>query len=457
MRVPFGVGAYRRDAGNFAEIKCINMFAEKSPTSEGEVALIGRWGLQSSASRGSGPVHAVMWKSGVFGGDMFTLSGGTLYRGGTALGAIDGFGPVSFAFSDLELVVTQGASAWSYNGTDLEAIDFPDGANVRAVAFVAGMFVFVRDGSGRFYWSAVLDARTIGALDYATAESSPDPLRDVVVMRGNLYLLGASTIEVWFATGALDLPFTRVDQRLYPIGVMATGCAREMDNTLFIVGSDGVAYRLEEVAQRLSDHGIEERIGQSTACSAFVIEYQGHKFFCIRLVDQGAWLYDAATGEWCEFASYGRDNWRAQCAVALDRTIYLGDDETGTVWTFTDTPQDGEAVVEARWSAGFRIDGGTVSLDSLQVEANVGWTQFLEGQGSAPQIEMRTSRDAGATFGSWRSANLGRQGRYRNRARWTRLGMFDHPGALIEFRITDPSPRRVSGVRANEAGGGRSR
>jgi hypothetical protein len=455
-RIPFGLGAYRRDAGNFAEIRCVNMFAEKSPTSEGEVALVSRGGLASSASRGTGPVPALMWKSGVFSGALFTLSDNDLYRVGTLLGTIDGSGPVSFAFSDLELVITRGSSAWSYDGTDLQAIVFPDGAHVTAVAFVAGLFVFARAGSGKFYWSAVLDGRSIDSLDFATAESSPDPLRDIVVMRGNLFLLGASTIETWFPTGALDLPFTRIDQRLYPIGVIATGCAREMDNTLFIIANDGLVYRLDEVAQRLSDHGIEERIGAASSYAAFVIEYQGHKFFCIRL-SQGTWAYDAATGQWCEFASYGRDNWRVQCAVAVDQTVFMGDDDGPQVWVFTDTPQDDGDTMESLWTAGFRIPGGTQIIDTITVDANVGWTEFLSGQGEAPQIEMRASRDAGATFGSWRATNLGRQGRYRNRARWTRLGVFDAPGALFEFRVTDPAPRRVSGVLVNEAGGGRSR
>lgn len=456
MRIPFGIGAYRRDAGNFAELKCVNMFVEKSPTSEGEAALIGRWGLLSSVTRGAGPIHALMQKAGVFNGDLFTLSDNALYRGAALLGSIDGDGPVSFAFSDLELVLTRGAQAWSYDGTDLAAIAFPDAANVTAVAFTAGLFVYAREGSGKFYWSAVLDGRSIDPLDFATAESSPDPLRDLLVMRGNLYLLGSNTIEVWFPTGALDLPFTRIDQRLYPIGVIAAGCARELDNTLFLIGNDGLVYRLDDVAQRLSDHGIEERIEDSASYLTFTIEYQGHKFFCIRL-DQGSWCYDAATGQWCEFASYGRTNWRAQCAVAVDQVIYLGDDEGGTVWTFQDTPEDDDGIVEARWTGGFRIPGGTAVLDNLYVDASVGWTEFQSGQGENPLIEMRASRSAGAQWTDWRTARLGMQGRYRNRARWTRLGIFDMPGVLLEFRITDPSPRRVSGVYANEAGGGRSR
>lgn len=454
--VPFGIGAYRRDTGKFAELKCVNMFAEKSPTAQGEVALISRWGLLPSASRGSGPVNAVMWKDGVFGGDLFTLSGNALYRGGTLLGSINGSGPVSFAFSDLELVIARGADAWSYDGTDLVAIAFPDGASVRAVAFTAGLFVFVRANSGKFYWSAVLDGRTVDSLDFATAESSPDPLRDAVVMRGNLYLLGASTIEVWFPSGGLELPFTRVDQRLYPIGVIETGCARELDNTLFLIGSDGLVYRLGDVAERLSDHGIEERIERSTSFGAFIIEYQGHKFFCIRL-SQGTWAFDAATGQWCEFASYGRDNFRAQCAVSMERTVYLGDDDGPTVWTFTDAAEDDGATMESRFSFGAALNGGTLAVDNISFTVNVGWTEHLSGQGSNPKMEVRFSRDAGATFGNWRETSFGAQGQYRTRARLTRCGMFDPPGFLGEARITDPISRRVSGGFINEAGGGRSR
>ena len=208
--------------------------------------------------------------------------------------------------------------------------------------------------------------------------------------------------------------------------------------------------------ERLSDHGIEERIAGSDNRFAFLIETEGHKFFCVRL-DGGTWAYDANTQQWCEFASYGRDNWRAQCAVAAGLPVYLGDDEDGTIWTLAEAPTDDGDTLESRWTAGFRIAGGVQAIDNLLVEANVGWTGDLSGQGEDPVLEMRASRDAGATWGAWRSAALGRQGKHRNRARFTRCGSFDFPGALFEFRITDPAPRRVSGVLVNEAGGGRSR
>ena len=82
---------------------------------------------------------------------------------------------------------------------------------------------------------------------------------------------------------------------------------------------------------------------------------------------------------------------------------------------------------------------------------------MLAGQGSDPLVEMRYSRDAGATWSSWDGVSMGRQGHYRERPEWRALGLFDAPGALMEFRCTDPVALRLSSVLVNEPVGGRSR
>jgi hypothetical protein len=49
------------------------------------------------------------------------------------------------------------------------------------------------------------------------------------------------------------------------------------------------------------------------------------------------------------------------------------------------------------------------------------------------------------------------EGGYRTVPEWRALGMFDFPGALFEFRVTDPVPFRVSAVKVNDPAGGRQR
>lgn len=451
--IQYGIGAYRRDQGNMPELKLVNFFVEKTPVTEGQVTLQSRRGLTQSYTAGTGPVRGIFQQDGSFSGDTFTVSSGTLYRGAASIGAITGSGHVSFACSGSELLVCAGASLYSYNGTNLVAVTFPDADNVIAVAFIAGLFVAIPANSQKFYWSAVLDGRTWGALDFASAELAPDNLLDALAFQGSLFLFGQDTIETWYPNGSLDLPFTRIDQRLYSRGVHSTGCCAILDNAPFFVADDGVLYRLSDVPERLSDHGIEERISASSSVICYAYSFEGHKFFVVRL-DSNSYQYDVATGQFSELASYGRTNFAARCAVNVDAIPYFGDDTAGKVWAFGSSYQDDGGTMEGIFSAGFHTTV-PVFIDTLEVVANVGWTDALGG--ADPVIEMRQSRDTGATWSGWRDASLGGQGHYRTRARYRRNGMFDSPGGLFEFRISDPTPRRISGVYVNEPGGGRSR
>lgn len=451
----YGKSSYLRENGNLPEFKLVNMFVEQAPVAEGGVVLQSRPGLAESATRGTGPINGIFSQEGTFDGDVFTLSGDTLYREDAILGTVLGDGPISWAASAIEVVITRGGSAYSYDGTDLAAIAFPDGAEVAAVAIMANIFIFIREGTHNFYWSAVLDARAIDSLDFASAETRPDNLLDVVSVGPFLFLLGEETTEVWTPGGPVDLPFSRIEGRLYRKGVLATGCAREQDNALTIIGNDGIVYRISDVPQRISDHGIEERIEASDTAAAFTFIHEGHNFFCVRL-EEGTWAFDVATGQWCEFQTYERDNFRAQCAATQGRTVLLGDDEDGTVWGLSGY-LDGEAHLMRLFTAAFPIRGGSVAVDSLDVETNTGWTEDLSGQGADPVLEMRSSRSASATWGDYKSAPLGAQGEYRQRTRYRRVGRFDAPAGVFEFRCSDPVPLRVSGVNVNEPGGGRSR
>lgn len=453
----YGKSAYRRDNGNLPELRLVNMLAETTPAAEDGVVITSRPGLVEQSTVGSGPINGIFAQAGVFSGDRLIISDATLYRNTTSLGAIAGTGPARFAASALEAVVTRGGAMRRTDGAAISTPTFPDSASVTAVAFLAGYFVAVRAGGHRFYWSAVLDATSWDALDFASAESAPDGLLDIVAVGDELWMFGEESVEVWVPSGVADTPFVRVEARLYRKGARDTGCAVELDNTAFWVGNDNIAYRGGDRPERISDHGIEERIGQSSTVSCFSYIFEGHAMFAVRLA-VGTWLYDAATQQWCEFNSDGRDNWRAACAATSGDVVYLGDDTSGQVYTFdTSIFTEDDDTMERLFTAAMPLKGGVFIADVITLEANVGWTSDLAGQGSDPIVEMRTSRNAGATHGAWRQGRMGQQGQYRKRPTWNRCGMFDAPGLMAEFRCTDPVPFRVSGVFVNEARGGRAR
>lgn len=463
-KISFGLSAYRRDAGNLPELRVVNMFAEQATTSKGGVVLMSRKGLVESAALGSGPIQGQFQQPGTFDGDTFTVSGVALYRGADLLGSIPVSGPVSFASSGTEVVLTGGTTAYSYDGTDLAAIDFPDGQNVLAVEFFGGRFIYVPEnptvGAGGYYWSdldgdGIADGRQIDGQNFANAESAPDGLLDALVVRDSLFLPGQRTIERHEVASDPDLPYQKIPHTTQARGVIATGCCCEGDNTLHWIGDDGIFYRLGDVPEQLSDSGIEERIIASAYRRLLRYDYEGHPLILI-VLDDDTFAYDARTRQFHNPRSYGLDRFRAASAINVGTAAYLGDETTNQIWTF-DSWADDDGPLERLFTAYFPLDKGSVAVDNLWIEANVGRTDLLSGQGTDPQAEMRYSRDAGATWSDWESAPLGEQGQYRDVPEWRALGTFDVPGGMFEIRTTDPIGFRISAVHVNDPIPGRSR
>lgn len=455
--IAYGAGCYRRDNGNLPELKLVNMFLEQAQTSENQVCLLSRPGLGLLATNGAGPINGLYCKAGTLNGDVFSISGTALYRGTAAIasGTIAGTGAASFAGSDSELLVTRGGVMRSYT-TAIANVAFPDSAAVRAVCFIGSRFVAVRgDGAfpGRFYWSALLDGRTWNGLDYATAEREPDDLLDIAPLGDNIWLFGQSTIESWADTGDASLPFARIEQVAFDQGIMATGCVVGADNTLFFIGSERMVYRLGDTPQRVSHNGIEERIVGSTSARMFTFWFQGHEFVAIRLDDETL-LYDCATQEWCEFQTAG-GNWIAAYAAMAGKTVYFGHATTGQLMGWSEWDDLG-VELERLFTAAVPHDA-PASINRVSLWVNAGHTPLLDGQGSDPVIEMRHSDDGGNTFSDFEGASIGASGQFRIVPEWRRLGQFDFPGFIAEFRVSDPVPLRVSAVKVNDMGGGRAR
>jgi hypothetical protein len=134
---------------------------------------------------------------------------------------------------------------------------------------------------------------------------------------------------------------------------------------------------------------------------------------------------------------------------------YFGHSVTNQVMIF-DGWNDVGHELERRFSAAQQLDA-PLSVNNIRLWCNSGHTEVLSGQGSDPQVEMRYSRNAGNSWSGYSSARLGATGEYRTVPSWRRLGQFDFPGLLLEFRVSDPVPFRVSAVKANDFSGGRSR
>jgi hypothetical protein len=455
--VQYGTGAYRRTNGNFPELKLINMYLEAAKTSEQGVALLSREGLGLLATNGSGPINGLFCKAGTLSGDVFSISGTTLYRGTSSLGSVSsaGSGVTSWAGGYGELLLTRGGDLTRYNGTAISTPAFPDSADVRAVCFIGSLFVAVRaDTSAKFYWSAPLDGSTWDPLDFATAEREPDSLLDIMNLGDNIWLFGQQTIESWAHTGDADLPFSRNEQVAFDQGIMDTGCVCAADNSLFFIGSKRIVYRIGEVPERISDSGIEERIADSTTARLFTFWMEGgHEMVAMRL-DDSTLLYDCSTHEWCEFQTE-QGQWIVAHAAMQGKTAYFGHQTTGELMGWSEWDDMG-VELERRFTFAQQLDAPT-TIDRIHIWANAGHTPLLSGQGSDPTIELRLSDDAGNNWSDFEGDSFGVQGAYRQVPEWRALGMFDFPGIMGEARMTDPVPLRISAIKVNDPLGGRQR
>ncbi|MES2902927.1 MAG: hypothetical protein V4696_01960 [Pseudomonadota bacterium] len=447
-RMQFGTTAFERARGDLPELPVINMFAEEAPTEETGIALQSRPPLvDRAASMGSGPAEALFQRDGVQSGALFGLSGGAIYRDTTSLGAVDGTGPGSIAGNEIGVVATMGGAARYYNGTTLADIAFPDSADVTQVFNGASRFWLIRADTGKLYFTPALTA-TVDALDFITAESLPDKLLQGLWLDDAAILFGVDSVEFWPNTGDPDLPIAPLEGRVFEKGIKATGCAVVIGATFAWV-TDENQVCLTDPDNVISNPGLEEKIEASTECRLFTFLLDGTEMMALR-IDAATYVFNPRSQRWSQFASYGEDNWLPRCYAGG----VFGDD-TGRTLAFTTGHADMAGIFERRFRAGFPLNSGGLDIDNIVLRCNVGQTPYLTGEYTDPVVEMRLSWDAGQTWDEWEPVTLGEQGQYDVRVMWAGLGMASYPGLLVEFRVSDSVPWRVSDVLVNEQYGSR--
>lgn len=451
MIVPYSIAAYRR--ADLPRIRLTNLYVEQTPASRTQIVLMARPGLEAHFELGDGPIRGMFATPGAVGDALFTVSGETLYSDETDLGDIPGDLRVSMASSAAQLLIANDTALYLSDGATVAEVAFPDDAGVSSAAFINGYFLAARTGTQRFYWSTILDGSMWDALDYASAERSPDNLVAIWVVSDQIWMFGEVTTEIWVPTGDGEVPFQRIEGRLYDQGCLARDTIAKMDNSIFWVGHDFKVYRGDSTPFRVSDFGIEQAIQESDVADlrAWSFPWIGSLFYVLT-TSSGTFAFNAATGQWSEFASFGLGSWRAHVGVFRDQEVIGGDAVNGQLWQLSSTKLlDGDDPIERRWTV---LLPNPTPCDNILVDASSGETPDVDAD---PIAELRLSRDGGNTFSDWRQASVGRMGQYRTRIAWRRLGMVDGDGMVLDFRLTDACTWRVSSIRMNEAFGGRGR
>lgn len=164
------------------------------------------------------------------------------------------------------VVSTETAANASWTGATLAGgvaqavnqIVTPDDVGIVSIGVIGGFVLCVAANSQRVYFIRPGEF-VIDPLDFFEAESIPDEIIEVLIVGDEIWLIGVASTEVWYLSGIEPIPFDRVQGRAYSRGGLE-GTAKVLEETVIMVGNDGVVYMLAGGLQRISTHGIEEKI-----------------------------------------------------------------------------------------------------------------------------------------------------------------------------------------------------
>jgi hypothetical protein len=141
----------------------------------------------------------------------------------------------------------------------------PNGDAISVVQNLKSFILCAVAGSNKFYYIRPGEV-VMNALDFATKEANPDPIVDIITVGDVCAIIGAGSVEWWYATGDNNNPLAPIEGRTIGRGAMVGTCAL-VEDSIMLVGSDGKVYNLGGSSGAeaggvgpVSDNSIEERI-----------------------------------------------------------------------------------------------------------------------------------------------------------------------------------------------------
>lgn len=446
--------------------RTVNMHAVLDQEGKEPASLYSRPGNSQFASVGSGPGRGAFAATN---GRTFAVSGSELYEiSGAGVGTLRGSlltssGNITMAENGVQLAICDERDLYilTYATNVFQRVVSANLPSAASVVFLDGYFIVNRSfTSGIFQISSPYDGLTWAALDFATAESSPDSLLRVAVIFGQLWLFGDISTEPWNNTGAASFPFQRVNSSArLSVGVVAPDTVMELDNTAFWVGKDeigaGIVYRADGFSpQRISTEAIELRLQDAPSMStlkAMAYQEAGHIFYIITGGGmETALVYDVSTRLWFEWAylnNFGNYELPLTNALfyAFGKTLAL-DRVSGKIYHqsaqyFSD---NGAEIARDRIFTHI-FDGGNPFLIknlTINFETGVGNTAIAD-----PKCMLYLSNDGGRTFYTYYEAVMGKIGEFLTRVVFWRLGR--HRQCTFRVRVSDAVKVVITGGEFN--------
>jgi hypothetical protein len=365
------------------------------------------------------------------------LSNGTTTSRGT-LGSTTG--NVGMVANTTQLVFSDAASLYVLTLATNVLTSTPFNGKAR-IDYINQLIVFVTRDTQQFGWTALGDATSIDALDFASAESSPDNLVSLIVDHRELLLLGQDSIEDWLNTTSTAV-FERNPGVAIEEGIASEFCVAKLDSSVYWLTSSsrgqGKVVRLQGyVPTTISTQAIEEKLTglDLSGATAYAYEMEDSKFYCLNVPGLDTTLvYDAFTQQWHERAE-------------LVGGVFAPHRGTHHLFAFGKHllgAADGKLYrldVTASNNAGDPLPRHRVMPTSaLPTRDRIKYDVFALScdRGAGGSVAMRQSVDGGNRWGIWRTRSTGAIGKFSSTVQWKRMN--GGRDIVVEVRCTDDVP-----------------
>lgn len=436
----------------FSGERMLNMRAEPFPdASTGRMLSLPSQGLTPWVSGFGGAVRALYTQNGM----TYAAAGGQLWEAGPAgavtnLGAIGDSPYTTITGNGFDVAAAVNDRYWVWDGSTLSQPSTGAFSNVGSVTGAAGYVILGEKGGQRFSITSLNDAKTIDGLDFASAESRPDPLVTAISDHKELWLFGTRTVEVWYNSGDPLFPWAPLSGSSYETGLAWRNAVTTADSGVWFVGNDRVVYRASAGAglQRVSTSRVDEVLADVAGSSdvrMFSFSERGRKMVCVRLPAAPAWVFDLTTGLWSERnTGAAEDDWIATSAIIRDDGTQIVGGTDGAIHILGGLTDGGKLIRRELVSLPIVRDGAYFTVSQVKLQFAQGRTNFS----GTPAAMIEVSRD-GRTWDQERQIPMGGIGDYGFQT-WVN-GLGRARSFKMRLRITDAIDAPLLGVSVKAA------
>lgn len=362
----------------------------------------------------------------------------------TVIGDVGGADQVRFDESFSRLIIRSNKALWYYDGTTLTKVTDPDLGSVIDCMWMDG-YTMATDGT-YIVVTELSDPFSVKPLKYGSAEEDPDAITGLIKIRGEAYVLGRYTIQLFENAGGNGFPFQTNRAGLIPAGCVGPNAKCHFSDSFAFVGSGknealGVYLAGDGAATRISTRAIDDELAKVVDPAQISIEartYRAERRLLVHLPDKTLmWCLNATKALqqdcWHILQSGRGEAYRLRHAVHAYGDLWVGDLDSEAFGVLSEevSTHFGEPV---QW----QFDVGMVYNDtSGGILTSVELTA-LPGRGQAGcdgVIFMAQSRD-GFSFGAERAIPGGCHGDTRKRLIWRPRSLFRNTLSL-RFRGYD--------------------